>query len=59
MPTVRQVKSHPPPGSAGAMHSAAEGSGLVPIWRGGEEFETYVGEQVEQMRQISKDIGVM
>ena len=38
---------------------AAEGSGLVPIWRGGEEFETYVGEQVEQMRQISKDIGVM
>ena len=38
---------------------AATGSGLVPIWRGGEEFETYVGEQVEQMRQISKDIGVM
>lgn len=38
---------------------AAEGSGLIPIWRGGEEFETYVGEQVEQMRQISKDIGVM
>ncbi|MBP0437679.1 tripartite tricarboxylate transporter substrate binding protein [Tianweitania sediminis] len=38
---------------------AAEGSGLVPIWRGGAEFETYVGEQAEQMRQISKDIGVM
>jgi len=38
---------------------AAEESGLVPIWRGGEEFEAYVVEQAEQMRQISTDIGVL
>jgi putative tricarboxylic transport membrane protein len=37
---------------------AAE-SGLTPIWRGGEEFEAYVQEQTDQMRQISQDIGVI
>jgi len=38
---------------------ASEESGLVPIWRGGEEFEAYVIEQAEQMKQISTDIGVL
>lgn len=37
----------------------ATSSGLVPIWRGGEEFEAYVAEQTDQMRQISRDIGVI
>jgi putative tricarboxylic transport membrane protein len=38
---------------------AATGNGLVPIWRGGEEFEAYVVDQAEQMKQISIDIGVL
>ena len=38
---------------------AATGNGLVPIWRGGEEFEAYVIDQAEQMKQISTEIGVL
>jgi putative tricarboxylic transport membrane protein len=38
---------------------AAESSGLVTVWRGGEAFETYVNEQAEQMRKISQEIGVI
>ncbi|MFD1379953.1 Bug family tripartite tricarboxylate transporter substrate binding protein [Fodinicurvata halophila] len=38
---------------------AARSSGLVPVWRGGEEFETYVNEQAEQMNKISREIGVI
>lgn len=38
---------------------AAEASGLVTVWRGGDEFETYVKEQAEQMRKISQEIGVI
>jgi len=38
---------------------AAEASGLITVWRGGEEFETYVNEQAEQMRTISQEIGVI
>ncbi|HET8726727.1 MAG TPA: tripartite tricarboxylate transporter substrate-binding protein [Alphaproteobacteria bacterium] len=38
---------------------AATSSGLVPIWRGGEEFEAYVAEQTDQMREISREIGVI
>jgi putative tricarboxylic transport membrane protein len=34
-------------------------SGLTPIWRGGKEFEAFVRESTAQMRQISKDIGVI
>jgi putative tricarboxylic transport membrane protein len=37
----------------------ATASGLIPVWRGGEEFEAYVTEQAEEMRAISKDIGVI
>lgn len=42
-----------------AWKEAATASGLVPIWRGGEEFEAYVTEQVDQMREISREIGVI
>lgn len=37
----------------------AKGNGLVPVWRGGAEFNDYVAEQSEQMRQISQEIGVI
>ena len=39
--------------------TAATESGLVPLWRGGEEFEEYVREQEEQMAEISRDIGII
>lgn len=42
-----------------AWKEAATASGLIPIWRGGEEFEAYVVEQAEQMEQVSRDIGVI
>ena len=32
---------------------------LVPLWRGGEEFEEYVREQEAQMAEISRDIGII
>lgn len=37
----------------------AKASGLEPIWRGGDEFSTYVAEQNEQMAEISRQIGVI
>ena len=39
--------------------TAATESGLVPIWRGGDEFEAFVREQADVMEQISRDIGVI
>ena len=42
-----------------AWKQAATESGLIPIWRGGEEFETYVEEQAAVMEEISRDIGVL
>lgn len=42
-----------------AWKEAATASGLIPIWRGGEEFEAYVEEQAAQMEEISRDIGVL
>jgi putative tricarboxylic transport membrane protein len=39
--------------------TAAVEFGLVPIWRGGAEFEEYVREQEDVMAQISRDIGVI
>ena len=38
---------------------AAEGNGLITVWRGGDEFETYVAEQAQQMEEISRSIGVI
>lgn len=42
-----------------AWQTAAVESGLVPIWRGGEEFEAYVREQEQVMADISREIGVI
>ena len=39
--------------------TAATEAGLVPIWRGGAEFEAFVREQRDVMEQISRDIGVI
>ncbi|MEJ6393517.1 tripartite tricarboxylate transporter substrate-binding protein [Gymnodinialimonas sp. 2305UL16-5] len=39
--------------------TAAVEFGLVPIWRGGAEFEAYVREQEQIMAEISRDIGVI
>lgn len=39
--------------------TAATSSGLVPIWRGGEEFEAFVREQAQIMEDISRDIGII
>ncbi|WP_299792441.1 tripartite tricarboxylate transporter substrate-binding protein [uncultured Marivita sp.] len=39
--------------------TAATESGLVPIWRGGDEFETFVREQAQIMEDISRDIGII
>lgn len=42
-----------------AWQEAAVGSGLTPIWRGGAEFENFVRESEERMRDISRSIGVI
>jgi putative tricarboxylic transport membrane protein len=39
--------------------AAAEANGLIPVWRGGAEFETYVEQQAQQMEEISRQIGVI
>lgn len=39
--------------------TAATEAGLVPIWRGGAEFEAFVRDQAAIMEQISRDIGVI
>lgn len=42
-----------------AWKEVATNSGLEPIWRGGDEFATYVAEQEQQMAEISRQIGVI
>jgi putative tricarboxylic transport membrane protein len=42
-----------------AWQQVAIESGLTPIWRGGEEFQSFVEDETAAMRQISKDIGVI
>lgn len=39
--------------------TAAVESGLVPIWRGGAEFEEFVRDQAKVMEDISRDIGII
>lgn len=39
--------------------TAAVEFGLVPIWRGGDDFEAYVREQEKVTAEISRDIGVI
>ena len=41
-----------------AWQTAAVASGLVPIWRGDEEFEAHVREREQVMADISREIGV-
>jgi putative tricarboxylic transport membrane protein len=38
---------------------AATSAGLIPIWRGGAEFEAFVREQAQVMETISREIGVI
>lgn len=42
-----------------AWKTAATESGLTPIWRGGEEFSTFVRESEARMKEISKAIGII
>jgi putative tricarboxylic transport membrane protein len=42
-----------------AWKETAKASGLEPVWRGGDEFMTYVTEQEAQMADISRQIGVI
>jgi putative tricarboxylic transport membrane protein len=42
-----------------AWQKVAVDSGLTPIWRGGDEFQSFVESETAAMRQISKDIGVI
>ena len=42
-----------------AWQTAAVESGLIPIWRGGAEFEEFVREQADVMENISRDIGII
>jgi putative tricarboxylic transport membrane protein len=39
--------------------TAATESGLVPIWRGGAEFEEFVRSEAQVMEDISREIGVI
>lgn len=42
-----------------AWQETAKASGLEPVWRGGDEFTSYVAEQEQQMAEISRQIGVI
>lgn len=42
-----------------AWQTAAVESGLIPIWRGGAEFEEFVREEAEVMEEISREIGII
>ncbi len=37
----------------------AKAKGLTPVWRGGEEFEAFVRESEENMKNVSRAIGVI
>ncbi|MGM0534865.1 MAG: Bug family tripartite tricarboxylate transporter substrate binding protein [Pseudomonadota bacterium] len=37
----------------------AADNGLVPLWRGGEAFDTFVRESIEEVEAISREIGVL
>ncbi len=34
-------------------------NGLVPLWRGGEEFNDFVRESIDDVEAISREIGVI
>lgn len=37
----------------------AQQNGLVPLWRGGEEFSDFVRESIDRVEEISREIGVL
>ncbi|SFU53617.1 Bug family tripartite tricarboxylate transporter substrate binding protein [Halomonas korlensis] len=37
----------------------AQQNGLVPLWRGGDEFDTFVRESIDEVEAISREIGVI
>ncbi|MDI5933496.1 Bug family tripartite tricarboxylate transporter substrate binding protein [Halomonas kalidii] len=37
----------------------AQQNGLVPLWRGGEEFDAFVRESIDEVETISREIGVI
>lgn len=37
----------------------AQQNGLVPLWRGGDEFDAYVRETISDVEEISREIGVI
>lgn len=37
----------------------AEANGLIPLWRGGDDFEQFVREENDRMRELSQAIGVI
>lgn len=39
--------------------TVAEQNGLVPLWRGGDEFNGFVLETIDQVESISREIGVI
>ncbi|MDT0499937.1 MULTISPECIES: tripartite tricarboxylate transporter substrate-binding protein [unclassified Halomonas] len=39
--------------------AVAEQNGLVPLWRGGDEFNGFVLETIDQVESISREIGVI
>jgi putative tricarboxylic transport membrane protein len=42
-----------------AWQKVATESGLTPIWRGGDDFQSFVEDETAAMREISKEIGVI
>lgn len=42
-----------------AWKDAMAKNGLVPFWKGGDELETFVAKQVKDIRQLSKELGLI
>lgn len=42
-----------------AWQTAAKNSGLIPMWKGGDEFQAFVREQAQAMKKVSQEIGVI
>lgn len=42
-----------------AWKETAKKHGLTPIWRGGEEFQQFVDQSIDDTREVSRDIGVI
>ncbi|SDJ02070.1 Bug family tripartite tricarboxylate transporter substrate binding protein [Billgrantia gudaonensis] len=39
--------------------TVAQENGLVPLWRGGDEFDDFVRESIDEVEAISREIGVL